>query len=85
MQSSQGQEFLPLPPDERSIAAIFAALSDDSVNVIGESQAMKEAIAVADKIAASDANVLITGQSGTGKEVFSNYIHSSLKIYTLQR
>ena len=27
----------------------------------------------------SDANVLITGQSGTGKEVFANYIHSKSK------
>lgn len=76
---SGAKEFLPLPPDERLIAAIFAALSDDSVNVIGESRVMKEAIAVADKIAASDANVLITGQSGTGKEVFSNYIHAKSK------
>ncbi|CAN0602482.1 unnamed protein product, partial [Ectocarpus sp. 12 AP-2014] len=41
--------------------------------------ALKNALAVADKIAASDANVLITGQSGTGKEVFSNYIHNKSK------
>lgn len=76
---SGAKEFLPLPPDERLIAAIFAALSDDTVEVIGESTALKNALAVADKIAASDANVLITGQSGTGKEVFSNYIHNKSK------
>lgn len=76
---SGAKEFLPLPPDERLIAAIFAALSDDTVKVIGDSQPIKDALAVADKIAASDANVLITGQSGTGKEVFSNYIHSKSK------
>lgn len=70
------KEFMPLPPDEKLIAAIFAAIADDSVNVIGESTVIKEAILVADKIAKSDANVLITGQSGTGKEVFANYIHS---------
>lgn len=76
---SGAKEFLPLPPDERLIAAIFAALSDDTVKVIGDSEPLKDALAVADKIAASDANVLITGQSGTGKEVFSNYIHSKSK------
>ncbi|MDP4709512.1 MAG: sigma-54 dependent transcriptional regulator [Rickettsiaceae bacterium] len=73
---SGAKEFLPLPPDERLIAAIFAALSDDSVSIIGDSSPMLAAVAVADKIAKSDANVLITGGSGTGKEVFSNYIHS---------
>lgn len=76
---SGAKEFLPLPPDERLIAAIFAALSDDTVRVIGDSESLKDVLAVADKIAASDANVLITGQSGTGKEVFSNYIHSKSK------
>jgi two-component system, response regulator FlrC len=76
---SGAKEFLPLPPDERLIAAIFAALSDDTVKVIGDSEALMEVLAVADKIAKSDANVLITGQSGTGKEVFSSYIHSKSK------
>lgn len=70
------REFMPLPPDERLIAAIFMAIADDTTKIIGESGTMKEAIAVADKIASSNANVLITGQSGTGKEVFANYIHS---------
>ena len=73
---SGAKEFLPLPPDERLIAAIFAALSDDSVSIIGDSKPMLAAIAVADKIASSNANVLITGGSGTGKEVFSSYIHN---------
>jgi len=76
---SGAKEFLPLPPDERLIAAIFTSISDDSVKIIGESKIMKDAIAIADKIAGSDANVLITGQSGTGKEVFSQYIHDKSK------
>ena len=49
------------------------------MKIIGESKIMKDAIAIADKIAGSDANVLITGQSGTGKEVFSQYIHDKSK------
>jgi len=57
------KEFMPLPPDAKLIAAIFMAISDDTAKIIGESAAIKEAIAIADKIAASDANVLITGKS----------------------
>ena len=70
------KEFMPLPPDAKLISAIFMSIADDTTKIIGESKAIKEAIAVADKIAKSDANVLITGSSGTGKEVFANYIHS---------
>ncbi|MFK7974180.1 MAG: sigma-54-dependent transcriptional regulator [Rickettsiaceae bacterium] len=73
------KEFLPLPPDERIIAAMFSALSDDSTNLIGKSLAMQKVVELADKIAGSDASVLITGQSGTGKEVLANYIHNKSK------
>ncbi|MBN2645379.1 MAG: sigma-54-dependent Fis family transcriptional regulator [Desulfuromonadaceae bacterium] len=34
---------------------------------------------LADKVAASDATVLLTGESGTGKEVVANYIHKASK------
>jgi two-component system response regulator FlrC len=73
------KEFLPLPPDETLIAAIFTAISNDAKPVIANSQSMKNAIAIAEKIAPSDANVLITGKSGTGKEVMANYIHTHSK------
>jgi hypothetical protein len=36
-------------------------------------------VAMADKIAPSEATVLITGESGTGKEVMSQYIHRKSK------
>jgi len=70
------KEFLPLPPDEQLIAAIFTAICDDTKAMIGGSAIMQGIIAVADKIAKSDAIVLITGKSGTGKEVMANYIHN---------
>ena len=38
---SGAKEFLPLPTDEKLIAAIFAALSDDTVKVIGDSKPLK--------------------------------------------
>jgi len=48
-------------------------------DIIGTSPTIKDAIALARKISASDASVLITGETGTGKEVFANAIHSSGK------
>lgn len=48
-------------------------------NIIGNSQEIKEAIKVAQKIAPTDANVLLQGETGTGKEVFANAIHSGSK------
>jgi len=43
--------------------------------VVGESPAMRQAKAVAIQAAASDLSVLITGETGTGKEIFAHGIH----------
>jgi transcriptional regulator with PAS, ATPase and Fis domain len=45
--------------------------------IIGESQALKDLMAAAAKIATSDAKTLITGESGVGKDVFARYIHTN--------
>src|SRR5258705_13323387 len=37
---------------------------------------MREAIRLADRVAATDANVLVTGESGVGKDAVAFYIHS---------
>ena len=42
---------------------------------IGNSETIKKAYALADKVAKTDANVLILGENGTGKYVMANYIH----------
>jgi DNA-binding NtrC family response regulator len=42
---------------------------------IGDSTIIKKAYALADKVAKTDANVLILGKNGTGKYVLANYIH----------
>jgi len=44
--------------------------------MIGKSAALKEIKALIDKIAKSDATVLITGESGTGKELVADEIHN---------
>jgi two-component system response regulator HydG len=44
-------------------------------SIIGRSEAMQRAIDLASKAAASDTTVLLTGDSGTGKELFARAIH----------
>ncbi len=43
--------------------------------VIGRSPAIEEAVSLARKVAATDVPVLLTGETGTGKEVFAQSIH----------
>lgn len=43
--------------------------------IIGKSPAIQEAIALARKVAQTDVPVLLTGETGTGKEVFAQSIH----------
>lgn len=44
-------------------------------DLLGTSQAMQELFALAQKIAPCDVNVLITGETGTGKELLARAIH----------
>lgn len=47
--------------------------------IIGNSQLLNQAINVAAQVAPTDMSVLITGESGSGKESFSKIIHSLSK------
>jgi DNA-binding NtrC family response regulator len=69
------KEYLPLPADAEMIAAILAAVADESHQLIHEDEAMTAVLALADQVAGSEASILITGESGTGKEVMARYIH----------
>lgn len=46
-------------------------------NIIGKSILIKQAIEAAKKVANTDATVLLTGETGTGKEVFAQAIHQA--------
>src|ERR1700739_668748 len=43
--------------------------------IIGNSPALNHAISIAERVAPTNLTVLITGESGVGKEVFSHVIH----------
>lgn len=46
-------------------------------SIIGKNKKIIESIAVAEKVAPTSTSVLITGKSGTGKEVFAKSIHEA--------
>ncbi len=46
------------------------------IEIVSQSEAMREVERLADRVAATDANVLITGESGTGKDALAYRIHS---------
>jgi DNA-binding NtrC family response regulator len=48
-------------------------------DIIGDSAAIKAAVSLAQKVAPTDTTVLLTGETGTGKEVFAQAIHYNSK------
>ena len=56
---------------------ISAVMNRSFQEFIGESDEMKEVFATISKVAQTDANILILGENGTGKELVANAIHKS--------
>src|SRR6202046_1045720 len=70
------KEYIPLPPDAELIAAVLAAVADDTRDLIYRDDTMARVVKLAQQIAASEASVLITGDSGTGKAVLARHVHA---------
>src|SRR5215203_2161037 len=76
MRAPRSPLFIPLPPDPELIAAVLAAVADDSRELVYRDEAMAQVVKLAQQIAPSEASVLITGESGTGKEVIARFVHA---------
>jgi two-component system, NtrC family, response regulator AtoC len=49
------------------------------IELVARSEAMREAVRLAERVAETDANVLVTGESGVGKDALAFYIHTRSK------
>ena len=73
------KEYVPLPPDAELIAAVLEAVVEESQTIIHKDPKMVDLLRMAEQVAPSDASILITGPSGTGKEMLSQFIHNKSK------
>jgi two-component system, NtrC family, response regulator AtoC len=59
----------------RELAHLRSSQQKNVNFIIGQTQNMNQVVNLAQRAAAVSANVLITGETGTGKEVLAQYIH----------
>lgn len=52
-----------------------SSIEDNATAIIGESDVMKEIMDMVNRVATTEASVLITGETGTGKELIAEAIH----------
>jgi DNA-binding NtrC family response regulator len=64
---------------KRRVRTLETELSARHSLVLGQSRAMQAAVDVAEKAAASEATILVLGESGSGKEVITRFIHQRSK------
>jgi DNA-binding NtrC family response regulator len=69
------KEYIPLPPDAELIAAVIAAVTEESHAIVFRDPVMGQVLRMAEQVAPSDASILVTGESGTGKELMARFVH----------
>ena len=74
MQLSQTRQEVVALKDRQKV--ISAELNSQFHDLIGESKAMQEVYKTIERVAETDANVLILGENGTGKELVARAIHA---------
>lgn len=75
------QEVFPHPPDPRTVLLLGRTLIErnrlqEITGIVGETDAIREALERVVQIAPVNATVLVTGESGTGKELVARGIHA---------
>jgi len=84
------KDFLAKPWDNKHLLnsiktaiALYGRADQDKIDsrpstshIIGQSSALKDVLKVINKVAPTEASILITGDSGTGKELIAEAIHS---------
>jgi two-component system NtrC family response regulator len=68
-------EYRQLRRENRELKAVGEGRSAEETTIVAASPAMNEVLQTVDKVADSDATVLIRGDSGTGKELVARAIH----------
>ncbi len=61
--------------DKTKLPRSVPLIPPKAFDIIGHSEAFAKAVSLAKKVAATDVTVLLTGETGTGKEVFAKYLH----------
>ncbi len=64
-----------LKVDNQRLRAQIARTSQSLPEIVAESRQMKEALRLVQRVAPSDTSVMITGESGVGKELIAQAIH----------
>ena len=73
---SKAVEQRRLLEENRSLKAELQQLGHDHI-VVGQSRVMRQLFETARTVAATDSSVLITGRSGTGKEILARFVHGA--------
>jgi len=68
-------DYLTKPFSFETLKSLVLRLIPDEEDIIAESKEMRRILQVAKEIAKTDITVLLTGESGVGKEVIAKYIH----------